>query len=921
MQKEKSLLLHRISHKDHPIIRDLLFAGLSFLLVFLFGILIFSLNGFSPFVSGGKTILMSDGNGQYIAYYRDYRNILLNHGSLIYTLKKCFGGDYQSIFSYYLASPFNLLLVLVKEAEIPDFLIFSNLAKMAIAGFQMSLLLSRQGKNNRFLSLALSFSYGVMSYCFVYFFTPMWLDGAMVLPLVVLGLLDMMKKKEYWLYPLALAYALYSSWYTGAMICFFSVLFFLDEFFFHTEKEKRNNGNVFRFLLLSLSGGLLSAVGWLTAFSHFSGTKVGFNSVELGLFTETLGDFFSGFLTLGYNVPSLSYSYGYSPLFTSLPVLVLALLYFCNPANPGKERIGDGILFLFFSLSCIYGPLYLLWHGLAYPTWFPTRFAFIFSFFLVYLGGKESRSLSSSPLWSYLIPLLLPLPVYFLIAKTGNKYISGQPFDYIGLLLYEGAVVILFLCTFFSSRPKKPHPKSVLALSLLILPTAFYSAYLGEDRVLKKNSGEMEYLSSDTYAVADSLSSEIDALQSSDPTLFRMEDTFNRAGVLDYNDNDPMFYSYNGLSHFSSTEKRNVMDYMGKVGYASNGYFEHFSYGSTLGISSFFGVKYILDNGENTFPYLSSLQRSTGNLVSVYENPYALPLGFATSKNTATFVNEGDYDEETGKVNWYDKFRYLNEIYKEAVSEEDYVPIYTKIPYSAYVAGSGASVTIDEDQNHCLTSSSKTSTLLISFTVDKEGYGKNLYITLNNTFNGMDFKLDGKSVRFSDYWSNGIYGFQDTSSHSHTLEMKTSDVLDHVVLEPCIAYENEDAVASMTAALKKQASFDLKETNSLFSYTLSGTFSLEKENQSFLFTIPYENNVSIKIDGKKQKTETRFNIFSSTDLDGLSKGTHTVSFTYTDKGRILGFLFSLLGLASVVLSSVFFLRSDRREEKRTEEKN
>ncbi|MFA6874778.1 MAG: YfhO family protein, partial [Bacilli bacterium] len=235
MQKEKSLLLHRISHKDHPIIRDLLFAGLSFLLVFLFGILIFSLNGFSPFVSGGKTILMSDGNGQYIAYYRDYRNILLNHGSLIYTLKKCFGGDYQSIFSYYLASPFNLLLVLVKEAEIPDFLIFSNLAKMAIAGFQMSLLLSRQGKNNRFLSLALSFSYGVMSYCFVYFFTPMWLDGAMVLPLVVLGLLDMMKKKEYWLYPLALAYALYSSWYTGAMICFFSVLFFLDEFFFHTE--------------------------------------------------------------------------------------------------------------------------------------------------------------------------------------------------------------------------------------------------------------------------------------------------------------------------------------------------------------------------------------------------------------------------------------------------------------------------------------------------------------------------------------------------------------------------------------------------------------------------------------------------------------------------------------------------------------
>ena len=107
---------------------------LSFLIPLIFSLLVFKSNNFYPFSNDGKTILLIDAQGQYIAFYRYYKAILSGDASLIYTLGKALGGDMMSIFTYYLASPFYLIFAFTKEINFPLALLIITVLKIATCG-------------------------------------------------------------------------------------------------------------------------------------------------------------------------------------------------------------------------------------------------------------------------------------------------------------------------------------------------------------------------------------------------------------------------------------------------------------------------------------------------------------------------------------------------------------------------------------------------------------------------------------------------------------------------------------------------------------------------------------------------------------------------------------------------------------------
>jgi uncharacterized membrane protein YfhO len=215
--------------------------GITFLIYYL----LFSLNGFYPFKKDGSTILMIDAQGQYISYLRYYRELLLNHGNMSYTTSKVLGGDFISIFSYYLASPFNLFLVFVSQEDIPAFILITSIIKMMLASLFEYLYLFNRIKKPSFKILFTSIAYSLLSYSFVYLSNFMWLDGVMILPLVALGIDKIDENKMKIIYPLALDYSLITSWYIGAMICIFSVLYFLCVYF-KNNKELRDKKKLVR---------------------------------------------------------------------------------------------------------------------------------------------------------------------------------------------------------------------------------------------------------------------------------------------------------------------------------------------------------------------------------------------------------------------------------------------------------------------------------------------------------------------------------------------------------------------------------------------------------------------------------------------------------------------------------------------------
>ncbi|MHC1773117.1 MAG: YfhO family protein [Flexilinea sp.] len=117
----------------------------------------------------------------------------------------------------------------------------------------------------------------------------------------------------------------------------------------------------------------------------------------------------------------------------------------------------------------------------------------------------------------------------------------------------------------------------------------------------------------------------IDQLEQQDTGFFRLEKDFQR------DINDSMQFSYNGISHYSSTVKPVIMSFLSKLGFNQTYYWTRYGRGSTVFADSLLGIKYLLSkNGSIPKPYTKNF---TENGITVFENPFALPVGFAAGQS------------------------------------------------------------------------------------------------------------------------------------------------------------------------------------------------------------------------------------------------------------------------------------------------
>ena len=330
------------------IVKESALLALSFIIPFVLLIVLCSVNKLSLFAYKDNTMMMIDMSSEYIAYMSDFRNLLLGNGNYIYTTRKVFGGDFLSIYTFYLASPFNLFVVFFEQEAIPLFFLWSSIIKMCFASLNMYLLARLTSKFN-YQRLIIAIGYGLISYSFIYMSNYMWLDGVMILPIVILGLHYLKDKKHLWLYPLGLAYSLLTSWYIGFMICIFVALYFLVLFFKDFNKENTKESLIFllRFVVFSILGGFIAAPFWLAAFIHLSGTKGTAYLPDSYFFSLSM--LLSGFMENNYaKIDMITQYHSYISMFVGVVPLVFAITYFVNKKYTLKERFLFLGLFLFY---------------------------------------------------------------------------------------------------------------------------------------------------------------------------------------------------------------------------------------------------------------------------------------------------------------------------------------------------------------------------------------------------------------------------------------------------------------------------------------------------------------------------------------------------------------------------------------------
>ena len=398
--------------KKQIILKEAIVMSLAFLLPLFVLMYLFSSNGIALFSFDGKTMLSYDMQSQYICYLRDFRNVLLNGGSLAYTNTKVFGGDYSSIFIDYLASPFNYLVIFFKEEALPLFFAWTSILRMAFASLNFYLLMRFFDHKFSYKKIVFAIGYGMISYAFVYMSNFMWLDGVMILPLVILGIYFIEEKKHLWLYPLALAFSLMSSWYIGFMVLLFAVLFFVYRFVVSFKKEDGQFLRyLFRFCLFTVLALLLPAIFWLTAYLHStsSGSLPKSRSYSVSIFL-------SGLLENNYSQTNLiSQNNSYMTMFVGSVPLVYFILYFFNKEYSLKDRLGLLTLFVIYFIFSLNSVLTVLLHGGVEPVWFPARYSFVIGFlvcFVATLSLEESHKLH--PLM-YLIPFVVGCVVLLIV--------------------------------------------------------------------------------------------------------------------------------------------------------------------------------------------------------------------------------------------------------------------------------------------------------------------------------------------------------------------------------------------------------------------------------------------------------------------------------------------------------------------------
>ena len=260
--------------------RHIYYPVAAFLIPFFGMLLVMLINGYKPF--GKYSMLYSDMYHQYYPFFAAFRRALRSGDSLLYSWNVGMGMDYLGLISYYLASPLNLLSVLVPEGWLLSYFSLLMPVKLGLAGLFFALMLKKlYGKND--FSLALFGSlYALCAWALGYQWNIMWLDTFALLPLVILGEIALLRQRKFILYTLMLFLSIYANYYIGFFTCIFVALVFFCYEICRPHGAKKFFHDLFLMAVFSAIAIGMTAIMTLPALAALQTTQSSVNNFPTG---------------------------------------------------------------------------------------------------------------------------------------------------------------------------------------------------------------------------------------------------------------------------------------------------------------------------------------------------------------------------------------------------------------------------------------------------------------------------------------------------------------------------------------------------------------------------------------------------------------------------------------------------------------
>lgn len=857
---------------------------------------------------GDVTILRMDLYHQYGPLLAELYDRITHGESLVYSWQTGGGGNFLGNLFNYLSSPISILVILLlghKNMPVAIGVIIMLKAAFSAAFFTYYLKKSPRFRKHNPVTAGFGLLYAFSGYFVAYYWNIMWLDGMMLLPLIVLGVERIVEEQKPLLYCLSFTLLLISSYYMAYMSAIFLVLYFFTYFFGHysareltRERNIPENGKVkftervrtnrfvvsfFLCILYAVVAGLIAAFALLPTYYALKTC-----SATSGTFPEEFDTYFNFFDFLSNHFGDLEPTIRSSGdvvlpnVFCGVGTIMLVILFFYVKSIPLKEKIASFLLLAVLVISFDFNFLNYIWHGFHFPNDLPYRQSFVYVFFLLTLAFRTITKLRELSAKEFLTLGLFTAGFLVLADKLDvPNFKNGTVL--VNLCFIALYVVLLTLITNKAMR--------IRTLAYLMLLSMFAEVIVADldnfDIDVTNDSYTEEY---DTMQTVVSYLEDYD-----DSRDYRIEMTYPMLCM------NPSWYGYNGISEFSSMAYEHSSNLYYNIGIAGN-FINSYTYRpQTPVFHSMFNVKYLVDNDPSVTldpQYFSELTQISG--LTVYKNNYYLPLAYGVSDE---IIN---WSHATGNP-----FVAQNEFIRKAagLDEDVFTPVsFNNVSYSNINP-------FTEDMNGNSYQFQKTTpdqegSFTISFLPDDTAR----YYLYCRTANADTVYLsadDGYSAQATVSTDNQYCFDMGTRAKDVPVRIEVPVNDNEGTVELFVVKQHDDVYRKAYQKLSKNT----MDITTFDNTKVEGTVTMDTA-QVLYTSINYDEGWSVEVDGKPMNysSDEVFRIGEALTGIHLTPGKHTVTFRYHARGLRTGILLSAFGVLTLLALTLLPKRARKKKQ-------
>lgn len=836
--------------------------------VFLTGfilIVVLLCGGYVPF--GEKSLATMDASIQYLDFFSFLKDVLSGKNNIFYSFSKMLGGSYFSVFSYYLASPFNFLVVFFEKDNYIILFHILVVLKLMTAGATFSAFLYYRfgGRIGSVISTLLSAGFALSQYNLAQASNIMWLDGVYLLPLILLGVYKLVRQKKGITLAVTVALSLLFNWYTGCINCLFSAFWLVYELIlFKHLNIKKLLGSVGRYAVSMLLGIMISGFLFLpSVVSLLSGRgSANWELLSAGLVGSPVS------ILTNYELGGLSDAYSVSFYVGSLAILGFLVFFFSK-----KICLKDKLATLGFAVIGVamyyWIPLYFLFSLLKSVTSYWSRYSYLGCFFILFVAASyfavENSECEKKSGIAIIVSALL-----FLAAKVAAGKMLQVESDSSGVVTIIIVMVVAALM-YIGIKFKEKHVLRKTCTTLIIIVGVLdltMNTYLIFNNYSDMNGQYYkDYVNDEEKIVA--------GIKDYDTGDYRISDLYPR-GVekltnLRANYNEAAAFAYWSISSYDSDPDEMQRAFLDRAGYRINGENLCVVNTSILPVDSLLGVKYVLSD-KDINGLIEITEVDTANNKKIYENPYALPMMFT--------YKAGYHDADSAES----PFEYINELYSRILGE--YTEVFKRAEYQEISDGDSVVYELQLPENRNIAV-----------------YGN---ITWNYELNGKIYINNEFLTNYSQWLSPSVFYISDQGGLEATVRLETAYV-DDGIKNAEFYYVDLDVLEGVTNRISTGSVHEAIMENGKISCVTEG-----EEGEYLFLSVPYDEGWEIKVNGKQTEQE----LFGDCLINiPLKNGENRIEMTYHVQGLKLGGFTTALGLAGLTALLIATKKKSNKQEK------